>query len=188
MLSPIIMQALTINFLFSLFLCQRAQTIFTLDKNYIKIETHSVDIGFPSLLKQSRPGKHLDPAHFKSYQNDQKICPVNLLKTYIDSTENIRNNESKLLLSFAKPHKAVTTKTISRWIKSALKDAGIDTNIFQGHSTRTTDASTMNRLGADINTILRAGGWSSEKNFAKFYNKPLQNETFNEVMFRKEAI
>lgn len=173
--------------LLSLFLCQRAQTIFTIDTQYVKFEDHAVQISFPSLLKQSRPGHHLEPAYFKSYDKDKKVCPVNLLKAYVAATKDIRNKQTKLLISYTKPYQAVTTKTISRWIKLAIKSANIDTNIFQGHSARTTAASTLKRSGANVNTILKAGGWTNEKNFAKYYNKPLQNETITSIIFSKEA-
>ena len=59
---------------------------------------------------------------------EQKICPVNTLKTYIKITEKLRNGETKVFLSYLRPFRPVGIKTISRWIKTELKSAGINTN------------------------------------------------------------
>ena len=120
--------------LLTLLLCQRAQTAYSLDLKFIKIEEDKIQIAFPSLLKQTRPGKHLKPATLKSYKTDLKICPVNVLQSYIDKTKDIRRNETKLFISFLKPHKPVGVKTISRWIKESLKTAGVNVKHCQEHS------------------------------------------------------
>ena len=100
--------------LLTLLLFQRAQIAYSLHLKFIKVEEDKIQIAFPSLLKQARPGKHLKPATLKSYKTDLKICPVNILQSYIDKTKDIRRNETKLLISFWKPHKPVGVKTISR--------------------------------------------------------------------------
>ena len=65
--------------------------------------------------------------------------------------------------------------------------AGINTNIFQGHSVRTTSASTAKIKGAPIGNILRAGGWSTEKTFAKYYDKPLLDlQTVSDILLEKQ--
>ena len=51
------------------------------------------------------------------------------------TTEKLRNS-TKLLVSFIKPRRAVTSSTIGRWIKIVLGQVGIDTGRFSGHSTR----------------------------------------------------
>ena len=118
--------------LLTLILFQRAQTILTLDLRYIKNDKDTIHIAFPSVLKHSRPGRHLKPVILKCYLADTKICPVEVLHAYLEATNEIRKNETKLLISFLKPHSAVTVKTISREIKISLKEAGIDTIPFKG--------------------------------------------------------
>ena len=120
--------------LLTILLCQRAQTAYSLDLKCVKVEEDKIQIAFPSLLKQTRPGKHLKPATLKSYKTDLKICPVNVLQSYIDKTKDIRRNETKLFISFLKPHKPVGVKTISRWIKESLKTAGVNVKHCQEHS------------------------------------------------------
>ena len=90
--------------LLTLLWCQRAQTAYSLDLKCIKVEEDKMQIAFPSLLKQAQPGKHLKPATLKSYKTNLKICPVNVLQSYIDKTKDIRRKETKLFISFLKPH------------------------------------------------------------------------------------
>ena len=68
------------------------------------------------------------------YTPDQRLCVVASLREYLKRTKTLRNNQ--LLISYPKPHKGVTTDTISRWLKLVLKLAGIDTAKFNGYSTR----------------------------------------------------
>ena len=38
---------------------------------------------------------------------------------------------STLFVSYCKPHAAVTSKTMSRWVVTLLSDAGVDTSILR---------------------------------------------------------
>ena len=108
-----------------------------------------------------------------SYKTDLMICPVNALQSHINKSKDIRRNETfKLFISFLKPHKPVGVKTISRWIKEALKTPSVNVEYYQGHSLRSAGTSVAKPNGADISDLLLAGGWSNEKTFAKFYNTP----------------
>ena len=49
-----------------------------------------------------------------------------------------------MLLGFQKPHDEISSPTIARWIKTILKDAGIDTKVFQAHSSRSASTSKVN--------------------------------------------
>ena len=48
---------------------------------------------------------------------------------------------TKLLISYVKPHRAITSNTISRWIKQVLTLSGIDATIFKARSTRAASVS-----------------------------------------------
>ena len=52
--------------LLTLLLCQRAQTAYSLDLKFTKVEEDQIQIAFSSFLKQTRPGKHLKPAPLES--------------------------------------------------------------------------------------------------------------------------
>ena len=50
-------------------------------------------------------------------------------------------SESKLLISFRKPHRAVSKDTVARWVKSTLANAGINVASFATHSTQAASTS-----------------------------------------------
>ena len=62
--------------LLTLILCQCAQAIlFTLDLRYIKKDRDTTYIAFPSVLKHSKPGRHLKPVILKRYLAETKKMP-----------------------------------------------------------------------------------------------------------------
>lgn len=82
--------------------------------------------------------KSLDPAldnvaSFKSMSNFPFSFLTLSLDQYLIKTEQLRGSTSKLLISYVKPHKAVSNTTIGKWCKSVLKDAGIDVTEFTSH-------------------------------------------------------
>ena len=85
-----------------------------------------------------------------------------------------------------KPHNAVSKDTIARWIKVTLGLAGIDGNVFKPHSTRAAATSAAKRKGVIVSDILNVAGWSNEKTFARFYNKPLHSnaDVFSHAIIR----
>lgn len=167
--------------LLTLILCQRAQTIHTFDIKYIRITHEGFHVGFPSMLKQTRPGYHLKPIYIPKFNQEPKICPLITLKAYLNRTEEIRKDVSQLLISYIKPYSAITSKTVSRWLKETLTDSGIDVSIFQGHSVRSAGASAAKDSGVPLPNIMNMAGWTSEKTFAKHYDKPINKELTQEI-------
>lgn len=107
---------------------------------------------------------------------EEKLCPVSALKEFIERTEKFRpasepSEESRLLIALVRPHKPVSSNTVSRWIKSMLSKAGVDTANFGAHSTRSAAASRAVVEGASIDAILRTGSWAREATFNRFYNR-----------------
>ena len=87
-----------------------------------------------SLLKTSRPGKNL-AVLFLAYAPDVSLCVVKHLQQYLKHTDILRGDVKQLFISYSKPHKAVSPDTRSRWIKTTLVDAGIDSLKYSAHST-----------------------------------------------------
>ena len=61
--------------------------------------------------------------------------------------------QQTLFLSFKKPHKPVTSTTLSRWLKEVIRQSGIK-DIFGGHSVRSASTSTAKKAGLSIDIIL----------------------------------
>ena len=90
-----------------------------MNTDLIMFETDKVTIFVLKLLKQSRPEHHLDPMVLLRYPG-QEIRVVGHLEQYIEKNKDLRKDQN-LLISFAKPHKRITTSTISKWCVSYSK-------------------------------------------------------------------
>ena len=69
-----------------------------------------------------------------------------------------------------------------------MTSSGVDTTIYNPHSTRAASVSQASRCGASINTILAAGGWSNARTFARYYNKPLNDTAFASIIYESNSV
>ena len=164
-----------LSMLFLLLSAQRSQTLHLIELSDIKMTKDKVFIAPNHLLKQSKPGKHLDVIEFKAYPTDERLCIVETLSEYMDRTKHLRNC-GKLLISTVKPHGPVSKSTVSRWVKLVLDKSGVDI-AFKPHSTRAVAASKAKLAGIPIETIMKTAGWSSTSVFTQFYNKPIKDQS-----------
>lgn len=79
-----------------------------------------------ALAKQSRQGKPIAEFFFPSFPNNKNLCPVNTLDQYTLRTKSLRGDETRLFVATIKPHKAVTSSSIARWMKSLLEASGVN--------------------------------------------------------------
>ena len=127
-------------------------------------------------VKQTRIGTHIPPLSFVAYPKDKKLCIISHLQEYLKRTTPFRKDSKQLLLSHVKPHGPVRKDTISRWCKSVLSSAGIDTSKFKGYSTRAASSSHLADNNINIKDIMLSAGWSKERTFQQFYHKPSDPE------------
>ena len=163
--------------LLSLLTAQRCQTIHKLRIDKMIIKGNSVVFHIDELLKTSRPGNVGQEIKMESYPPDRRLCIKTLLSHYIERTKLVRGNENQLLLSYVKPHGKVSKDTIARWIRICLAASGIDINIFKAHSVRAASVSAA-RAYVPVSQILSKAGWTNEKTFQKFYDKPILKDNF----------
>lgn len=161
--------------LFLLLSGHRGQSLVLIDTRNIRCSTSAIKLTFGDLLKHSRPGTHAAELTLPAYAPDRRLCIVTVYKEYILRTEKLRNSqEHALFLSSIKPHLAASRDTISKWIKSVLKSAGIDINIFTPHSVR---AASTSSAKVPLATIMRTACWTSAGTFQKYYKKPIVAKT-----------
>ena len=152
---------------------QRCQTLTMLDTKRMQETPEKYIFTIAEKLKTTKPGKHLEPVNLEAYNTNANLCVVSHLKIYLERTATMRGEFSKLLISYIKPHRPVCSSTISKWVKSVLKDAGIDVTTFSGNSARPASTSYGVAAGLTLQEILKAGGWSNAQTFAKHYKKPI---------------
>ena len=161
--------------LFLLLTAQRCQTLHVLKLSDIHVLPDKLIVNVSSLLKQSRPGMHQGSITLKAYTLNNKLCIVETIKEYLNRTQNLRNGDF-FLISTVKPHNAVTSQTISRWVKLIMRQAGI-TDKFKPHSTRAASTSAALEKGVPLLDIIKTAGWSNAKTFAKYYHKQIDNDS-----------
>ena len=143
----------------------RSADLSQLDTSRMRSDANGVSFLPSALAKQSRQGRPVEPFYFPSFPANTILCPVQTLSVYLNRTNQLRGKETKLLISFIKPHKAVTSSTVDRWLRTGLELAGINPDIFGAHSTRGASASAAARGGITLEDILKAANWSSESVF-----------------------
>ena len=164
---------LKVVMLMALLSVQRRQTLHTLSVDCMQISSDKCVFFINSLLKTSRPGRHLACIEFQAYAPDVSLCIAKHLQQYLKRTDILRGDVKQLFITYTKPHKAVSPDTVSRWIKTTLVDAGIDTSKYSAHSTRSASTPAAKGNNISIATIMKSAGWSQESTFTKFYDKPV---------------
>lgn len=150
---------------------QRGQALHSLNVKDIHLQSQKCTFVFSEKHKHTRPGIHTEPATVVAFPTNERLCLVTHLRTYLEKTQELRKDCEKLFISFIQPHEAVSRDTFSRWVKTVLEEAGIDTKRYGSHSTRAASTSAAASKGVPLCTIMKAAGWSSKHTFAKFYNK-----------------
>ena len=148
----------------------RSQTLGALSISNLVQHKESIQFIVTERLKTSRPGKPSVIVIFPSVPSKPHVCPMSTVSAYITRNCNLRNpTDFRLFISFVKPHRAVSSATISRWIKTVLSDAGIDISIFKAHSVRGAATSAAYNKGVPVENILKLANWSNESTSRRFY-------------------
>ncbi len=154
---------------------QRRQTLHALKISCMVLTPDNCVFVLDKLLKTSKPGRHLSHLEFVAYTPDPSLCIVKYLMEYVKRTRSLRQGEEQLLVSHKKPYGPVHVDTVSRWIKTTLTNAGVNTEVFAAHSTRSASTSAASIRQIPLDTIMRSAGWHSDRTFQKFYNLPVEN-------------
>ena len=118
--STLPLKALTLRTVFLLAITRpsRSADLSQLSINRMKTLSNGVVFVPAVLAKQSRQGKPIEEFFFPSFPDNPVLCPVGMLRSYLDNTRSLRGEETKLFVSFIKPHRGVTSSSIARWLKT----------------------------------------------------------------------
>ena len=180
------MLTLKLVMLIALVSAQRGQSLHILDigPGCMKEVPDGYEFLLTAHIKQRRPGYKAPTVVFRAHPANPSHCVCTCLKEYLKRTKPLRGTETKLFVSFTKPHKWVSRETLSRWIRTVMTSAGVDTTIFKPHSTRAVATSKANTASVPIQEILKTAGWSSSRCFDKFYDKPVESSTFASAILK----
>lgn len=154
----------------------RLQTLSKINIQHIITSNDKIEILIYEMLKSSSPSKDQPRLVLPYFHEKPELCVASTLLFYIEKTREIRGNTSNLFITHKRPYKTASAQTISRWIKSTLKESGVDTEVFTAYSTRHASTSMAFKAGTSIETIRAAAGWSKESEvFFKYYNRDIKN-------------
>ena len=125
-------------------------------------------------LKGSKARSPPQEVHLPKYTKHESLCVHRCLRTYLRRTKPLRGKVRSLFLITRKPHTAAKRDTVRGWIKSVMKKAGINVNLYKCHSTRSASTSKAAH-SLPLGSIMKAAGWASASSFANHYKKPLEN-------------
>nr|CAI5849798.1 unnamed protein product [Callosobruchus analis] len=157
---------------------QRLQTISLIKLSNIQpYDDGGVQILIEDRIKTSNVNTNQPCLFIPKFNEQPELCVVSCLHKYIQETKTLRStNDVYIFITFQKPYRSASKQTLSRWVKCALDQAGVNTNIFKPHSSRHASTSAANRAGVAIDLIKDSAGWSKNSTtFARFYNRPLIN-------------
>jgi hypothetical protein len=141
----------------------------------VKFEETKVSIGFDT-KKEQRRGHEMKRIELPRFQGDARLCPVEILKTYLEKTqqwmvESEREKQNFLVLSFTQPHHSLSVERLAKLMLEVMAGAGIDTSIWKAGSARGAAATKALDKGATVEDVMRIGQWSSFQVFEKFYDR-----------------
>lgn len=171
------MLTLKLIMLIALTLASRSQSLHLLSIKDMRKGFSSFILYYSGLLKQSKSGRNNPVVELRAFPPDRRLCVVFVLKEYLKRTENLRGTNTCLFISYVKPYGPVTKDTITRWLKIVMYGAGIDCSKYKPHSIRSAAVPKAKSYMVPVDEILKTAGWSSEKTFAKFYDKVIDKET-----------
>ena len=94
-------------------------------------------------------------------------------RTKVFRTTSDKSQPDKLLLSYIRPHKPISSETLSRWVVAFLSEAGMNTSIFKAHSVRGAASPAAFNAGVSLKDILSLADWSQDSTFVRFYYGPV---------------
>ena len=127
-------------------------------------------------MKHTKANRPLEPLIYYHYPETEKLCIDKCLQSYIGIWNALVMRDIRdLIISYGKPHKLVSSGTISRWIKDELSKAGVDNLVFKAHSCRSASSNKARDDGMSVSEILKKGGWKSVHTFKTFYSRDITN-------------
>ena len=141
----------------------------------VSIQNREIEFIRQALSKSDRQNHMNANIFIPSFSQDKTLEPVRVLRAYLKRTKKFSNFgqvqvKFSLFLSCMKPHKPVTSQTISKWLVKLIKLAYEDPSMkVKRHSARAIRSSWALFNGASVNNRLNKADWSCEYTFIKFY-------------------
>ena len=149
--------SLEVCMLMALTSASRASELHKLKISGMLDKGEEIEFHIAELKKGRKVGDRPLVVRFVQYEAEPNLNVVQCLRAYLEATEGIRApgvEGEQLLISFKLPHGALAKSSVARWLKMNMQEAGIDTKVFQAHSTRAAATSKTESLGLSVQQIM----------------------------------
>ena len=117
----------------------------------------------------------------RQFKEDRTLCPVRVLRYYLDRTKDLRGSQSLLFISFKKGNTSgIRPDALSSWLKQTIllcyKQAdqeALDLVQVKVHEIRAFAASKAFYSGVLVDQIMQTCHWKAHNRFTNFYLKDL---------------
>ena len=175
-----------LTILLALTSASKSHEIDYLDIRFLVKHHSGYTFSFSKPTKVTRKGKLRPAITFVPFEENSRLCVCNCIDTYLIRSRSWREDKNQLLLSYVKPHKEISAKTVSKWITDILDMAGVDISTFSGHSTRSAASSKAKFCGVPTKEILKRGYWTNESTFQKHYSREIDSNNLG--VFQKSIL
>ena len=167
---------------------ERVSSLSKLDLRFCRVSPEGISFTLTTPRKRGSP-EQLSQAFFASFPDNKILCPVDTLRHYLKVTRNLRpvfpsSKPDPLFVSYVKPHKPITSPTLSRWLRTVLKNAGIDTEIFKAHSVRGASTTAAVNSNVPLDDVMKMADWSRVSTFQKFYCRPVFKSNYADAVLQ----
>ena len=173
---------LKVSMLLSLLSASRVLEITNLRVDYLTKHSSVCTFAILHLPKTCRRGKKPHPnLKFYNFSGENKLCVCKAIDSYLERRSVWKVGKSKFLVNHIKPHKPVSPSTVSKGLGQVLAMAGIDTEVFKAHSTRSASSSKAEVTGVSLTELNKDTGPRPQP-FKDFTEKVSRNMilTFNQ--------
>ena len=113
-----------LGILLTLTAMHRVSEVVAHDRRFRQFSPEGVSLQLPELIKKTKVGQNLKTSFHASFPNNPNLCVVQCLQEYERRTLSFRGFDpakpNRLFLSYIRPHKLITSESLSRWIKDVL--------------------------------------------------------------------
>ena len=175
---------------------ERESVSFASDMSAVTVRPHLRFLSKTHLATQGIGALHeiIVPALPDAPDTPYSLCPVRVLKHYIDTSDTYRSpGQNRLFVSYRKSfERDITAQTVSRYVKTAICEAhsaaevDSDTDVASKYDVKAHQvrhiAHSLSQLGSmPLTDIIRTGSWKTPNTFIKHYIQQLPSASVSEL-------
>ena len=111
--------------------------------------------------------------------DDLLLCPVRVLRIYLDRTRSVAPVRHHLFISPRRPSLAMSKNAVSFFLREVILAAGAsrpEVGSVRAHEIRSVSTSVAFHRNWSVSTVLESATWSSSSVFSSFYLRDIQHE------------